>query len=86
MAVLDATARKEVATQFAADLSVDHDPVGTMTKADLLAAVGGIDDYFNTNASAMNQAIPATPRAALTTAQKARLGQLVLAKRWINGA
>lgn len=57
-----------------------------ITKTQLRAAVDGLDDYLNTNASAINQAIPQPARGALTTAQKARLLQFVVAKRYLSGA
>lgn len=39
-------------------------------KVDIAAAVAAIDGYFDANAATMNAAIPAAPRAALTTGQK----------------
>jgi hypothetical protein len=56
-----------------------------ITKAELRAAVNGLDDYINTNAGAINSAIPQPARGALTTAQKARLLQYVVAKRYLSG-
>ena len=58
----------------------------TVLKADRRAAVNGLDDYFNTNATALNNAIPQPARANLTSAQKARLAQLVLQRRYIAGS
>lgn len=57
-----------------------------VTKTDLRAAVNGLDDYLSTNASAINQAIPQPARGALTTVQKARLLQFVVARRYLAGA
>lgn len=58
----------------------------SITKADLRAAFDAIDDWFDANASTINQAIPAAARAGLTTAQKAFLLALVLRKRYDVGA
>jgi hypothetical protein len=55
---------------------------GAMTKADLQAAVNALDDFLNTNATAINNAIPAAARGALSTAQKAALLNYVVARRW----
>jgi len=59
--------------------------IGAMTKADLQAAVNALDDFLNTNATAINNAIPATARAALSTAQKAALLNYVIFRRWGAG-
>lgn len=56
-----------------------------ITKTELRAAVNGLDDYLNTNAGAINSAIPQPARATLTTPQKARLLQYVVAKRYLSG-
>lgn len=55
-------------------------------KADIRSTVDALDAFLNTNASAINTAIPAGPRAALTTPQKALLLQLVIQRRYIAGA
>lgn len=57
-----------------------------LTKADLRAAVDALDDYFNTNAAAINSAIPQPARGALTQSQKARLLVHVIEKRYQAGA
>lgn len=56
-----------------------------ITKAELRAAVNGLDDYMNTNASAINQAIPQPARGTLTASQKARLLVWVIRKRYDVG-
>lgn len=78
---LDATARRKVFRDFA---KVFNDPAtpATITKTDLIAAVGGIDDYFDANAVAMNQAIPQPARGALSAGQKALLFSLVAMARY----
>lgn len=86
MAVLTAQQRAEVRSDFMQALSAIHEQCTGLTKADLLAAVNGLDDYLNTNAAAINSAIPQPARANLSTAQKARLLNLVVTKRYITGA
>lgn len=58
---------------------------GTMSKADLRAAVNALDDFMNTNAAAINSAIPLPARTVLTQAQKALLLVYVIQKRYIKG-
>lgn len=53
-----------------------------MLKGDILAAVNALDSFFDTNAAAINSAIPLPARTALTTAQKSRLVRYVIAKRY----
>jgi hypothetical protein len=57
-----------------------------LLKTDLRAAVNAIDAFLNTNAAALNTAIPQPARSALTTAQKARLLMFVIQRRYIAGA
>lgn len=82
MAVLADADRKEVWAEFM------RAPDGTLalTKAELRAAVDALDNYFNTNAAAINTAIPQPARGALSTAQKAKLAKVVLAQRYIKGS
>lgn len=54
----------------------------SITKVDLRAAVNALDDFMETNAAAINTAIPQPARGALSAAQKARLLSYVVAKRW----
>lgn len=55
-----------------------------LTKADTQAAIDAIDDYFDTNATAINQALPVAARTGLTAGQKAMIVGYVALKR--NGA
>jgi hypothetical protein len=82
MAVLADPDRLDLWADFMRDNAA---PYGVLTKADLRAAVNALDDYFNANAAAINTAIPQPARGALSTTQKARLLQLVVAKRYIKG-
>jgi hypothetical protein len=86
MAAMTTADRLAVGAQFQSDASAAREPFGAMTKADLQAAVAAIDDWVVANAAAFNTAIPATPRAALTSAQKARLLSYVVQKRYLTGA
>jgi hypothetical protein len=65
-------------------LSAAGEPV-SIVKADLRAAVDALDTWLNTNAAAINTAIPQPARGALTTQQKARLLQYVVARRYLTG-
>ena len=57
---------------------------GGVVKADLRAAVDGLDDFLNTNAALINAAIPQPARGALTVQQKALLLQLVISRRYLR--
>lgn len=54
-------------------------------KPDIKAAFDALDSYFNTNAAAINTAIPQPARANLTTPQKAMLAIAVLERRYLSG-
>jgi hypothetical protein len=85
MAVLSENDRALLWAEFMRDRSGARDPL-SLTKADLRAAVNAVDDWLNTNAAAMNTAIPQPARGALTTPQKALLLQFVVARRYLSGA
>lgn len=74
---MDATNRARACAQLMRDLREDFHCL----KVDLQEAIDGIDDYFTANATAINNAIPATARAALTTSQKAVLVGYVALRR-----
>lgn len=86
MAVLSDTDRQPLWAEFMRDVSNRREPFGALTKAQLRDAVNALDDYLNTNAAAINAAIPQPARAQLTTPQKALLLQYVVAKRYLTGA
>jgi hypothetical protein len=79
MAVLSDADRAACHGQFMRDEAA---PVVGVLKADLLAAVIALDVFFDTNSTAINNAIPQPARAALTTAQKSRLVRYVIEKRY----
>ena len=61
---------------------LDQEGPVTLTKTDLMAAVAGIDDYFEANANAVNLAIPQPARAQLSMSQKAALVAFVALTRY----
>jgi hypothetical protein len=52
-----------------------------LTKPDIQAAVGAIDDYFDANAAAINAALPQPFRGTASADQKALIVALVAARR-----
>lgn len=70
MAVLDAVARARVAAQWMRDNST---VLGTLTKAELRAAVDAADQWIDDNQAAFNTALPAAARTGLTLTQKTML-------------
>ena len=79
MAVLTDQQRLDGAGDFMRD---ERTEFGAVTKADLRAAYNALDVFFDTNAAAINNAIPQPARGALTTVQKSRLVRYVIAKRY----
>lgn len=86
MAVLNNGDRAEVSAEFQREISDAREVFGALTKADIRAAVDALDSFLDTNASAINTAIPQPARAQLTTSQKARLLKFVITKRYIRGS
>lgn len=85
MAVLTDPDRAAIAAQMNRDISAAREPIACV-RADIRATVDALDAFLNTNANAINNAIPAGPRATLTTAQKARILAAVVLKRYGSGA
>lgn len=85
MAVLPDNDRADVLAEYMRELSSVRDPC-SVNSADIRAALNALDDLMNSNAAAINAAIPQPARANLTTAQKARLLMLVVRRRYISGA
>lgn len=81
MAVLSDAERAAIWADVMRQLSDAREPVA-ITKAELRAAVDALDTFLDTNAGAINAAIPQPARSSLTTAQKARLLAYVALKRW----
>lgn len=86
MAVLSDNDRKSACGDFISDVCAAHEAFGALSKADVRAALNALDDFLNTNATTINNAIPQPARGALTTAQKARLLNMVVRYRYIKGA
>lgn len=74
---MDSTNRLRTRNQFMRDIEENFG----ITKAQLLAAVDGLDDYFETNATAINTAIPQPARSAMTTSQKSLLVAYIALRR-----
>jgi len=86
MAVLSTTDRAVVSQGLQSDLSAAREALGAMTKADFQAAVDAADTWADSNASSFNLALPQPARSVLTAAQKSRLLEAVIRRRWIVGA
>lgn len=56
---------------------------GNVTKADIRAAFNGLDDYFDSNATQINNAIPQPARGNLTAKDKALIAMEVLRRRYL---
>lgn len=85
MAALTDEQRRSACAAWMDDVSRRRDPCA-ITKHDLRAAFDAIDDFFETNKGAINNAIPEPARSGLTTPQKALLLALVLRARYDVGA
>lgn len=79
MALLDEPSRVEVWRDIMRDAAVGT--FGSLTKAELRAAVDAVDAWADANAAAYNSAIPQPARGVLTAKQKALLLMYVAAKR-----
>jgi hypothetical protein len=82
MAVLSDQDRADVATEF---MQQAKGPLSVI-KADIRAAVNGLDDWYNTNAASANAAIPQPARSALTLTDKAHMSNLIVSKRYDKGS
>lgn len=78
--------RQAVHGEFMSQISALHETFAApLTKADVRAAVDGLDQWLTDNAASGNQSIPLPARTGLTQAQKARLQSLLVLKRWGAG-
>lgn len=82
MAELTSEQRRKVNAAVMRSFSAYEEQVPIL-KTDLRAAVDALDTYLNTNASAINQAIPQPARAALSTGQKAVIFTAVQIARYM---
>lgn len=85
MTALSTQQRRDAWAQMHSDISRDREQI-SVTKDDLLAVFNALDDWFDANASTINQAIPQPQRGQLTARQKARIVALVLRARFDVGA
>lgn len=85
MAVLSDADRAALWAEYQRELSAEKQTLAGLTKADIRAAVDALDNFFNTNAATINNAIPQPARGALTVSQKARLLMFVIRKRYMSG-
>lgn len=84
MAVLTDEQRREVWADTMRLASAAREPLGTLLKADLRAAVNAVDDWVDQNAASYNAAIPLPARDELSAKQKVRLLQVVVRARLEN--
>jgi len=84
MAVLSEQDRQDCSSEFQRAESRDRNPIDG-TKPDVKILIDSLDDYLNTNGSAMNQSIPSAQRSMFTTAQKARALIYIVNKRYLQG-
>lgn len=84
MAALSAPDRVAGNAEYLRLRNIERDPI-ECTKPNVKAAFDALDDFFNTNAAAINAAIPLPARTSLTTPQKARLAIAVLERRYLSG-
>lgn len=69
MAQLSPAERRQIATRFMSEASGNNESTGTVSKADIFAAIDAADAWIDTNFTAFRQALPATVRQGLTRKQ-----------------
>ena len=84
MAVLDDTDRRAVWADVMRGIATLALGTVSITKADLRAAVDALDSFLDTNAAALNTAIPQPARGSLSSRQKALMLMYVLSKRYLR--
>jgi len=81
MAVLSDSERAVATAEFIRD---NRSTFAAVTKGDIRAALNALDDFLDTNATTINNAIPQPARGQLTQQQKARLLVFVVQQRYLN--
>lgn len=81
MALLTSEQRRQLWAQFMSDVSAREEVFGNLLKADLRAAVDGIDQWIEDNQASLNQAIPLPARTELTAKQKFDIFKLIVHER-----
>jgi hypothetical protein len=82
MAQLSDDQRRDIWAEW---MRVNNEPV-SVTKADLRAAFNALDDFLETNKTAINNAIPQPARGELSARQKAWILARVIEQRFKVGA
>jgi hypothetical protein len=82
MAVLSDPDRSRVWRGLMRAWSANGETVAGITKTDLLAAVNALDDFLNTNATSVNNALPTAFKNNATTGQKGLLLAAVALARY----
>ena len=82
MAQLTDDQRRDIWAEW---MRVNNEPV-SVTKADLRAAFNALDDFLETNKTAINNAIPQPARGELSARQKAWILARVIEQRFKVGA
>ena len=82
MAALSSENRAEIHAEW---MRLNDESI-SITKADLRAAVDALDNFLESNAAAVNNAIPQPARGALSARQKAWILALVIERRFKVGA
>jgi hypothetical protein len=85
MAVLPDQDREDVAAEYMRECASRGVVFSGVLKADVKAMLNALDVFFNTNASAINNAIPLPARTALSTSEKAMAAAFVIQKRFVKG-
>lgn len=85
MAALPDQERAGASGDWQADMSRRHENC-SINRPALRAAVDAMDTWLDSNAAALNAAIPQPARANLTTSQKALMLTLVIQRRYLTGA
>ncbi len=85
MALLTENQRIAAWTEMMRTMSAERNPC-LVTKADLRAAFDAIDNFFETNINAINNAFPEPAKTNLTARQKAMILAIVIRVRFNVGA
>lgn len=83
MAVLSNSERADAAAEMQRDESRERQTIAGL-KSEVRDLINAMDDYLDTNAIAMNQAIPQPARGNFTARQKARALIYVVNKRFLQ--
>jgi len=74
--------RFQIWAETMSETSSARGSLGTLTKAELRAAVDAIDGWIDANQASFNAAIPQPARAQLTTKQKLKILLKIMKLRW----